>query len=227
MKTTRGFHDPGFQVCVSSASQVAGVHQRRGVNPGPRHRRELGDFRAGQRRSPAFADTVATDTKSSTFSLRAKTRATITGNFPTRNTASCARTAETCLPMSPRSNSRSRDRARSRNAAQLRVSDLGKFFSMMGVKPFRGRFYNAEECGPNANLPVVVASYGFWKRMGARNDFVGSTLAGERAALHGHRHHAGWIQRRECAGRAGYLGAARNALAARLGLRRFRNACTT
>ncbi|MFL6520790.1 MAG: ABC transporter permease [Chthoniobacterales bacterium] len=50
------------------------------------------------------------------------------------------------------------------------------FFPMMGVQPFRGRFYNAEECKPNANLPVIVASYGFWKRMGGRADFVGSTL---------------------------------------------------
>jgi predicted permease len=50
------------------------------------------------------------------------------------------------------------------------------FFSMMGVQPYRGRFYNAEECLPNANLPVVVVSYGFWKRMGGRADFLGSTL---------------------------------------------------
>src|SRR5881392_1317907 len=50
------------------------------------------------------------------------------------------------------------------------------YFSMMGVQPFRGRFYNAEECKPNANIPVVVASYGFWKRQGGRADFVGSTL---------------------------------------------------
>ena len=50
------------------------------------------------------------------------------------------------------------------------------YFSMMGAKPFRGRFYNVEECKPNANLAVVVASYGFWKRNGARADFVGSTL---------------------------------------------------
>jgi putative ABC transport system permease protein len=50
------------------------------------------------------------------------------------------------------------------------------YFSLMGVKPFRGRFYSAEEARPNANMPVVVASYGFWKRMGRHNDFVGSTL---------------------------------------------------
>ena len=50
------------------------------------------------------------------------------------------------------------------------------YFSMMGTKPFRGRFYNAEECKPNSNIAVVVASYGFWKRMGSRDDFVGSTI---------------------------------------------------
>nr|MBA3762478.1 ABC transporter permease [Chthoniobacterales bacterium] len=37
------------------------------------------------------------------------------------------------------------------------------FFSMMGVKPFAGRFYNAEESRPNANIPVVVTSYTYWK----------------------------------------------------------------
>src|SRR5437588_1868103 len=50
------------------------------------------------------------------------------------------------------------------------------YFSLMGAQPFRGRFYNAEECRPNANIAVVVASYGFWKRNGGRADFVGSTL---------------------------------------------------
>jgi putative ABC transport system permease protein len=50
------------------------------------------------------------------------------------------------------------------------------YFSMMGVRPYRGRFYTAEECKPNANVAVVVASYGFWNRTGSRNDFVGSTL---------------------------------------------------
>jgi len=50
------------------------------------------------------------------------------------------------------------------------------YFSLMGTRPFRGRFYNNKECKPNANIPVVVASYGFWKRMGGREDFVGSTL---------------------------------------------------
>jgi hypothetical protein len=50
------------------------------------------------------------------------------------------------------------------------------FFSLMGVQPVLGRFYTAEECRPNANIPVVVASYAFWKRMGGRRDFIGSNL---------------------------------------------------
>src|SRR5213595_3825333 len=50
------------------------------------------------------------------------------------------------------------------------------YFSMMGVQPYRGRFYSAEECKPNANIAVVVASHGFWNPMGGRSDFVGSTL---------------------------------------------------
>jgi putative ABC transport system permease protein len=50
------------------------------------------------------------------------------------------------------------------------------FFSLMGVHPLIGRFYNADECRPDANAPVVVASYAFWKRMGGRQDFVGSNL---------------------------------------------------
>jgi putative ABC transport system permease protein len=50
------------------------------------------------------------------------------------------------------------------------------FFSLMGVQPVRGRFYTAEECRPNANVPAVVASYAFWKRMGGRKDFIGSNL---------------------------------------------------
>jgi putative ABC transport system permease protein len=50
------------------------------------------------------------------------------------------------------------------------------FFSLAGVDPALGRFYNANECRPNANIPVAVASYGFWKRMGGKPDFVGSTL---------------------------------------------------
>ncbi len=50
------------------------------------------------------------------------------------------------------------------------------YFPLMGVQPFRGRFYNAEEAKPNANVSVVVTSYEFWQRQGARPDFVGSTL---------------------------------------------------
>jgi putative ABC transport system permease protein len=50
------------------------------------------------------------------------------------------------------------------------------YFSLMGARPARGRFYNAEECKPNANIAVVVASYEYWQRQGGRADFVGSAL---------------------------------------------------
>ena len=50
------------------------------------------------------------------------------------------------------------------------------FFSLLGAKPAVGRFYNAEECRPNANVPVVVASYTYWKHLGGRPDLLGSVL---------------------------------------------------
>jgi predicted permease len=50
------------------------------------------------------------------------------------------------------------------------------FFSLIGVKPVLGRFYTAAECQPNANQPVVVASYSFWKRLGGQADLIGTTL---------------------------------------------------
>ena len=50
------------------------------------------------------------------------------------------------------------------------------FFSLCGVRPALGRFYSAEECRPNANLPVLVASYPYWQRMGGQPDFLNSTL---------------------------------------------------
>ncbi|HJT82084.1 MAG TPA: ABC transporter permease, partial [Chthoniobacterales bacterium] len=50
------------------------------------------------------------------------------------------------------------------------------FFSLVGVQPALGRFYNASECRPNANQAVVVVSYAFWKRLGGRSDLIGSSL---------------------------------------------------
>src|SRR4029453_17919575 len=46
----------------------------------------------------------------------------------------------------------------------------------MGVQPAPGRFFTTEEGRPNANIPVVVASYGLWQRMGGASDFVGTPL---------------------------------------------------
>lgn len=66
-----------------------------------------------------------------------------------------------------------RDEGMRRSFAFL-VSD--NFFSMLGAKPAMGRFFTADEARPNANLPVVVATHSYWKRLGGRADFVGSTV---------------------------------------------------
>jgi predicted permease len=50
------------------------------------------------------------------------------------------------------------------------------FFSLMGVKPVVGRFYDAAECRPDANVPVVVASYPYWKKLGGQADLIGKPL---------------------------------------------------
>lgn len=54
------------------------------------------------------------------------------------------------------------------------VSD--NFFPLAGVRPAAGRFFSAAESQPNANIPVAVACYAYWQRMGGRPDFIGSTV---------------------------------------------------
>jgi len=50
------------------------------------------------------------------------------------------------------------------------------YFSLLKVAPLRGRFFSAAETRPNADVPVAVASYIFWQRLGGREDFVGSQI---------------------------------------------------
>jgi hypothetical protein len=50
------------------------------------------------------------------------------------------------------------------------------FFSLGGVKPIAGRFFDESETRPNASSHVVVASYELWRRHGNRPDFIGSEL---------------------------------------------------
>ncbi len=50
------------------------------------------------------------------------------------------------------------------------------YFALMGTKPALGRFFDAAECRPNANIPVAVASYSYWKRLGGRADLIGKPL---------------------------------------------------
>lgn len=50
------------------------------------------------------------------------------------------------------------------------------YFQVFGAQPAAGRFFSANECRPNADIPVAIASWNFWQRHGGRGDFVGSTL---------------------------------------------------
>lgn len=47
---------------------------------------------------------------------------------------------------------------------------------MLGARPAAGRFFTAAETRPNADVPVAVASYALWQRLGGKADFVGSTV---------------------------------------------------
>src|SRR5687767_9425653 len=50
------------------------------------------------------------------------------------------------------------------------------YFALLGAQPALGRFYNADESRPNANLPVIVTSHALWQRHGGHAAFVGRTL---------------------------------------------------
>lgn len=50
------------------------------------------------------------------------------------------------------------------------------YFSLLGVQPAQGRFFNVEESRPGASIPVLVANYALWERLGRPVNFVGSTL---------------------------------------------------
>ena len=95
------------------------------------------------------------------------------------------------------------------------------FFSLMGVKPVVGRFYDAAECRPDANISVVVASYPYWKKLGGTSRSHRQTTNRERADLHFDRGNAGWFRGHECLARARPLAAARCLLATRLGFQRY------
>ena len=53
----------------------------------------------------------------------------------------------------------------------------GRMFATLGVLPFRGRLFTAEDDRPNCGLPGVVISYAFWQReFGGQDSAVGSKL---------------------------------------------------
>lgn len=50
------------------------------------------------------------------------------------------------------------------------------YFALLGTTPAQGRFFTAAEARVNSAAPVAVASHALWQRLGARSDFLGSTL---------------------------------------------------
>ncbi|MBE2213184.1 MAG: ABC transporter permease [Opitutaceae bacterium] len=68
-----------------------------------------------------------------------------------------------------------------RRALTFFVTD--NFFQFSGATPAAGRFFTPEEGVPNANIPVVVVSHGYWQKTGRSPHLVGSTLR-----VNGHPH---------------------------------------
>ena len=64
------------------------------------------------------------------------------------------------------------------------------FFSLMGVKPFRGRFYNAEECRPNANIAGRRGELRILETDGRPQRFCRQHAPDQRPALHRDRRDA-------------------------------------
>ena len=50
------------------------------------------------------------------------------------------------------------------------------YFDVLGVRLLRGREFTPDEDRPEQDIPVLIASYEFWRRAGSSPDFVGSTL---------------------------------------------------
>jgi putative ABC transport system permease protein len=50
------------------------------------------------------------------------------------------------------------------------------YFSLLGVRPYQGRFFTAEETQPNSGRSVVVANYAYWQGLGRPADLVGHSL---------------------------------------------------
>ncbi len=50
------------------------------------------------------------------------------------------------------------------------------YFDVLGVPVLQGRGFDAEEASPGRNVPVVVATYTYWKRTGFDPALVGSTI---------------------------------------------------
>ncbi len=50
------------------------------------------------------------------------------------------------------------------------------YFSLLHVRPLRGRFFSPEESRPTADVPVAIATYALWERLGRADDLVGRQI---------------------------------------------------
>ena len=94
------------------------------------------------------------------------------------------------------------------------------FFSLMGVKPVVGRFYDRSRMPARRQRPGRGGEPSVLEETRRPARFGRETTDGERADLHRDRRHAGWLFRWERFARARSLVAARHLLAARVGLQR-------
>jgi len=64
------------------------------------------------------------------------------------------------------------------DAPEVQVSDVvGDYFGILGVRPFRGRFFTPEELDVRTPRLVVVLSHRFWQRqLGGDSTIVGKTI---------------------------------------------------
>ena len=137
------------------------------------------------------------------FQRAARARARITGSFRTTNISPCAKAADVFADVA---------------AVEFALAGLGRqenmrrsfvfltsenFFSLMGVKPALGRFYNAEESRPNANIPVVGRELRLLEAHGRPRGFRRQHAVRQQSALHRDRCFAGRLQRDQRAARAG------------------------
>ncbi len=50
------------------------------------------------------------------------------------------------------------------------------YFPLLHTQPFQGRSFSSAESQPGAGIPVAIAAYSYWQRLGAPADFIGTKI---------------------------------------------------